>query len=443
MFEYPFQPRPGPNDSLPFGKGIVNRCKPVLDERIGRRTQIRCQMEKQEKFRVPASEIDSRILRIQEELRKVEIDGLLVIQRVDLFYFSGTAQNGFLFIPANGKPLLFIKKYMPRARRESSIKEIIEIKSVKEVPHGILDFYGRLPRTLGLELDVIPVNQFNFCCRLFKDQKFVDASPLILKVRMIKSSWEIEQMERVAELSCKTFGYMEENIRPGYTEMEFAGMFETFARKLGHGAKLRVRDYQTEGYPWHILSGRSGGLVGLLDAPVSGEGTSPAFPCGAGSKKLASNEPIFIDFDSMLNGYHFDETRMFSMGPMPQKALDASLAAIEIQNHVLDKVKPGISLDDLFHLSIAKATSLGYAETFLGPPGYKVAFVGHGIGLELVEQPIIALNKETPLEAGMTLALEPKMLFDNEFSAGIESVFLVTEEGHRLLSKTASRVFIC
>ena len=62
-------------------------------------------------FRVPASEIEGRILRIQEELRKAEIDGLLVIQRVDLFYFSGTAQNGFLFIPAEGAPLLLIKKH--------------------------------------------------------------------------------------------------------------------------------------------------------------------------------------------------------------------------------------------------------------------------------------------------------------------------------------------
>lgn len=394
-------------------------------------------------FRVPASEIESRILRIQEELRKAEIDGLFVIQRVDLFYFSGTAQNGFLFIPAEGAPLLLIKKYMPRAQRESSIKEIVEIKSVKEVPGRILDFYGRLPRNMGFELDVIPVNQFKFYCQLFQDQNYVDTSPLILKVRMIKSAWEIEQMERTAELSCKTFGYIQENIRPGYTEMEFAGMFETFARKLGHGAKLRVRDYQTEGYPWHILSGKSGGLVGLLDAPVTGEGTSAAFPCGAGSKKLAPNEPIFIDFNSVLNGYHFDETRMFSMGPMPQKAFDACKTAIEIQNEVLDIVKPGISLDDLFHLSIAKATSLGYAETFLGPPGYKVAFVGHGIGLELVEQPIIASNREVPLEVGMTLALEPKMLFENEFSAGIENVFLVTEEGHRLISQTPSKVFIC
>lgn len=401
------------------------------------------QREMPEEFRVPPSEIEGRLLRIQEELQKNEIDGLLVLQRVDLFYFSGTAQNGYLYIPAEGEPLLLIKKYMPRARRESSIREIIEIRSVKEVPDRIADFYGELPRSLGLELDVIPVNQFNFLRQLFQDENCVDASPLILKQRMIKSAWEIEQMERTAQLSCKTFGYIQENIRPGYTEMEFAGMFETFARKLGHGSQMRVRDYQTEGFPWHILSGKSGGLVGLLDAPVSGEGTSAAFPCGAGSKKLAPNEPIFIDFNCVLNGYHFDETRMFSMGPMPQKAFDACKAAIEIQKEVLDIVRPGISLDDLFHISIAKATSLGYAEAYLGPPGYKVAFVGHGVGLELVEQPIIASNREAPLQPGMTIALEPKMLFENEFSAGIENVFLVTETGHRLISRTPSKVFIC
>jgi Xaa-Pro aminopeptidase len=72
-----------------------------------------------------------------------------------------------------------------------------------------------------------------------------------------------------------------------------------------------------------------------------------------------------------------------------------------------------------------------------------VGFVGHGIGLELVEQPIIAPNREVPLEPGMTFALEPKMLFENEFSAGIESVFVVTEKGNRLISQTPSKVFIC
>ncbi|HBF42045.1 MAG TPA: aminopeptidase P family protein [Desulfobacteraceae bacterium] len=395
----------------------------------------------EEKFEVPASEIVNRISMIQKELRQHDIDGLFVVQRVDLFYFSGTAQNGFLYIPAEGAPLLLIKKYMPRAERESSIEHIIEIKSVKDVPRLIYDLYKGLPHTLGFELDVVPVNQFNFFRTLFPDQECVDGSPLIRKVRTIKSEWEISRMDRAAELSRRTFEYIKENIRPGYAEIEFAGMFETFARKIGHGAKLRVRDYQTEGYPWHILSGKSGGMVGVLDSPASGEGTSAAFPCGGGNKKLASDEPIMIDLGSVLNGYHFDETRMFAIGAMPKKAFDASKAAIDIHNEVLNRVKPGISLDELFQISMRRSGLLGYAEPYLGPPGYKVNFIGHGIGLELIEQPIIASGKKSPLQPGMILALEPKMVFKNQFTAGIESVFLVTKTGHRLVSQTPVKVF--
>lgn len=396
-----------------------------------------------QEFRIPADEIDKRIAEIRKQLQKNQIDGLCIVQRVDLLYFSGTAQNGFLYIPAEGEPLLLIKRYMPRARGESSIKQIIEIKSVKELPQRIADFYGNLPHTLGFELDVVPVNDFNFYCRLFPGQECVDASHLIHKVRMIKSDWDIEQMEKAAELSCRTFEYISENIRAGYTEMEFAGMFETFARKLGHGAKLRARNYQTEAYPWHILSGESGGMVGVLDSPFSGEGTSLAFPSGAGSRKLAPNEPILIDLGTVLNGYHSDETRMFAIDSMPKKAFDACQASIEIHNEVLDRVKPGISLEELFHISVVKARSLGYEESYLGPPGYKVTFIGHGIGLELVEEPIIAAKKKDLLQPGMTFALEPKLTFENEFAAGIESVFLVTETGHRLLSKAPVKVFVC
>jgi Xaa-Pro aminopeptidase len=271
----------------------------------------------------------------------------------------------------------------------------------------------------------------------------VDASPHIHEVRKLKSDWEIAQLERTADLSARTFEYIRRNLRPGCTEMEFAGLVETYARKLGHGAQLRIRDYQTEGYPWHILSGKSGGLVGLLDSPASGEGTSPAFPCGAGSKPLAPNEPIMIDFGFVHQGYHIDETRMFAIGDMPPRAYAACRAAIEIHNAVLDRVKPGVTLDSLFAVSMAKARSLGYGEPYLGPPGYKVAFIGHGVGLELIEPPIIAANKKEALQPGMVFALEPKMVFENEFSAGIESVFLVTETGHRLLSRVPVEVFIC
>jgi len=235
-----------------------------------------------QEFKIPASEIEIRITKIQKRLREEEIGGLLIIQRVDLFYFSGTAQNGFLYIPSEGDPLLLIRRYIPRARQESSIGNIVEIKSPKEVPERIVDFYGGLPHTLGFELDVVPVKDFEFYRRLFPKQTCIDGSPLILEARMIKSAWEIEQMEKTAQLSSQTFEYIRNNIRPGYTEMEFGGMYEAFARKIGHGGKLRVRDYQTEGYPWHILSGASGGIVGLLDSPCQRPGNLSGLSCGRG-----------------------------------------------------------------------------------------------------------------------------------------------------------------
>jgi Xaa-Pro aminopeptidase len=394
-------------------------------------------------FTIPAHEINTRITKVQQKLQQWDINGLLIIQRMDLFYFAGTAQNGALYVPADGDPILFILKYMPRAIIESPLKNIIEIKSIKEIPGLILDFFKEFPNILGLEFDVLPVKDFHFYQSFLSAQEYVDGSPLIMETRMIKSDWEIDQMDHTAELSRKTFEYMCSEIGPGMTEMEFAGICETSARKMGHGAGLRNRHYQAEGYPWHILSGQSGGMVGLLDAPTSGMGTSPAFPCGAGSKRLAANEPIMIDFGTVLNGYHIDETRMFAIDSMPDKALEACNTAIEIHNMILEKAKPGVTLGDLFQMAVAKADSLGYAEQFLGPPGYKVTFIGHGIGLELVEQPIIAKNRDIPLEPGMTFALEPKMVFENEFSAGIESVFQVTKTGSRLISKVPVEVFIC
>ncbi len=396
-----------------------------------------------EPFRVPCFEIERRTAAIQDELRQAEIDALFIVQRADLFYFSGTAQNGFLFLPAEGQPLLLIKQSLVRARQESALERMVEISTVKAVPGLIADVYGRMPDRLGLELDVLPVNEFRFYRDLLKPANCLDGSPLILRVRSIKSAWEIAQLEATAEMTCSTFDYMRTVIAPGLTEMQFAGMYETYARTIGHGGKLRVRHYNAEGYPWHVLSGASGGLVGLLDSPASGQGTSAAFPAGAGNRRLRAGEPIMVDLGSVMNGYHLDETRMFAIGSMPERACRASRAAIEIQDAVIARVKPGVTLAEIFELAAAMAARLGFGDVFLGPTGHQVNFIGHGIGLELVEPPVIARGRETPIEAGMVFALEPKMVYENEFAAGIESVFQVTPSGGRLISKVPAEIFIC
>lgn len=400
-------------------------------------------MEQNDCTCIPATEINNRIKKIQKKLQQTDIGGLIILQRVDLLYFSGTAQNGFLYIPDTGEALLMIKRYHPRALNESCLKHIIEIRSVKELPERIQDVYGSIPRTIGFELDVLPVNEFNFYKTLFPDCFLVDGSGLILETRMIKSAWEMEQMGQVAALSHKTFEFMKLEIRPGLSEMEFAAMAEAFSRKNGHGGKMRVRDFQTEGYAWHVLSGKNSAMLGVLDSPASGAGTSPAFPCGAGWKQLEKNEPILVDFASILNGYHMDETRMFAMGAMPQKALDTSRAAIDIHNAILEKLTPGMTAHEIFEYGLSVAQRAGYQDSYLGPAGYKTSFVGHGIGMELVEQPVLAKGKHVRLEPGMTFALEPKLVVENEFMVGVESVFQVTETGTRLISTVPIEIFMC
>jgi len=128
---------------------------------------------------------------------------------------------------------------------------------------------------------------------------------------------------------------------------------------------------------------------------------------------------------------------------MPPRAMDASLATIEIHDSVLAKSKPGITVGELFEHSVRLAKSLGHEIPYLGPPGHKVSFIGHGIGLELIEPYIMARNRDHQLEPGMTFALEPKMVYENEFAAGVESVFLVTQTGARLLSKVPVEIFVC
>jgi Xaa-Pro aminopeptidase len=144
----------------------------------------------------------------------------------------------------------------------------------------------------------------------------------------------------------------------------------------------------------------------------------------------------------MAFGYHMDESRMFVAGKMDRQADAASQAAIDILFHVKEAMKPGVAMKTLFQIAVTMADKLGYGEQFLGFPGLKSKFIGHGLGLELVEDPIISKGRSTLLEPGMVFAVEPKFIFKDRFAAGIESVIQITETGSRFLSTIPNKIFM-
>ena len=374
-------------------------------------------------FLVPPEEIAARITRMQEKLRQSSLDAAFIMQRVDLFYFSGTSQNAFLYLPNVGEPLLLVKKYFPRARAESGLKNLIEIKSIKEVPNRIREFYGKLPKALGLEWDVMPVKEFHFYQNLFPRKELRDCSTLMAELRAIKSPWETARLKAAADLSFRTFEYLRTIIRPDMNEMELGTRLETFGRQHGHSGKVRVRDYQNEACAWWIFSGQE--------------------PHNRGTNLLPRNAPILIELCTVLNGYHISESRLVVMGSLPVKAQAANRAVIQIHDTVLEKAKPGMRAQTLYEIALAEAKRLGYEDVFLGLPGNKSKFIGHGIGAELIESPFLSADETALLQPGMTFTLEPHLVFNKELLFGLTSVFQVTATGTRLLTKTPVEIMAC
>ena len=391
----------------------------------------------------PESEILARIHSLKIYMEGAGVQAIFLTHKPDIYYFSGSAQDCYLYVCLDREPLLFVKRYLPRAKLETPIKDIIPILSVREIPLKIMDIHQRLPSTLGLAFDVVPVRDYQFYQGLFSSTIFVDGTPLVEACRGIKSVYEIKQMEAAAQVSKITFDFVAQTLAPGISEMEFCGHIESFARSHGHTGKLQMRHYRSEGFSFHLMSGKSGGLSGALDSPVCGTGTCTAYPFGAGPRLIRENEPILLDLGTMVKGYHMDESRMFVLGKMEPTAMAASLGALEILNLVQEALKPGAVMGEIFDATVRSAQKMGYEQEYLGLPHLKSRFVGHSIGLELVENPMLAKGRTTRLAPGMVFAVEPKFIFKDRFAAGVESVMLVTDTGSRCLSQTAPRVFCC
>jgi Xaa-Pro aminopeptidase len=390
---------------------------------------------------LPREEIERRLTRLRQVMKADGPEALLVVQKMDYYYLSGTSQDAVLFVPLEGDPLLMVKRELERARVEAPIEHLVGFRSPRQIPSLIREHMGRLPESLGLEMDMLPARDYFRYQDLFPGVRLTDSSPLIQEIRKIKSPFEIGLIRRAGEIGRELYLKGKEMLREGMSEIEFGGILEAEAKKLGHEGLLRVRSLNYEAYTWHVLSGITGGIVSQSDSPMGGLGLSPAFPVGASLKPMKPHEPILLDFGICYQGYLADETRMFSIGRMGRKFLDAYQACREIHDAVLAQAKPGADCEAIYLSTQKLAEKLGYKDSYLGPPGLQCRFIAHGIGLELGEPPFLALGHSYPLEAGMVFAVEPKIVFPGEGSVGLENTVVVTQDGCEILTPLGMEVF--
>ena len=387
----------------------------------------------------PAEVMERRVERMAAMCQEAGLEAMLLSDAYDVYYASGTSQQGLVLVEATGRARAMMRRHVGRATAESSL-EVTPITGFTRAAGLITEALAPGAR-VGLALDVMSAAEYLGWVKRLPVLELVDATGPWLELKAVKDAWELERLAAAADLAGSIYAHLPDLIRPGVSEAELAGQMQRLAMAGGSIDYLRSRSGYHQTYSWHIASGPAGILPSALDAPFNGWGLSPAFPLGASPQPLEPGVPINVDFGVSLEGYQSDQTRTYVIGPAPEAVKRAHACLEEIEAALIDGLRPGAVSGELFDLAGEIAARHGLADDWLGREGSKIRFCAHGVGQELGAPPYVLQGSPAVMKAGHTLALELKMVTDLG-PVGLESTVAVEEEGPaRNLTPMPSRLF--
>ncbi len=383
---------------------------------------------------LPPEEILNRIDKLKFLLQKKEILEAVIFSKVNNYYFTGTNQEQILIVYASKPPLLLVKRDIHRASLESPI-ETVNFSSFQDLKKFISS------KNIGVEFNYITAKQY-LKLKSFLSDNLIDITNIIREIRSIKSNFELKLMKKAASIAEKVYIEALNYLKEGITEIEFGSIMFSLAQKFGHEGVLRTGSIDFNPVSWHILSGISGNIHGQYDAPASGIGMSPSFPNSASRKKILKGEPVMVDFGICYYGYQVDSTRMYCIGEPDEKFQSFYNSARKIEKHILTKVKIDATGDFLYNEAIKEAKAIGVFNEFLGIGKNKKKFIGHGVGLETSESPLLAKNSKDKISERMTFAIEPKFVINNFGIVGIENSVVVLNNKIEKITKISEDILI-
>ena len=357
------------------------------------------------------------------------IEAALITCNANLIYTNGCVISGYLYLPLHSPAIVFVKRpnnmtgehCFPIRKPE----QMIEILKEQGLP---------IPTKIMLEGDELPYTEYCRLASLFPESEVVNGTPLIRQARSVKTPIEIEMFRRSGIAHTKAYDQIPNIYRPGMTDLEFSIEIERLMRLQGSLGIFRVFGRSMEIFMGSVLAGDNANHPSPYDFALGGQGIDPALPGGANKTPLKEGQSVMVDLGGNFNGYMGDMSRVFSIGKLTEEAYTAHQVCIDIQDHIASIAKPGVACETLYNAAIDMATKAGFADKFMGTK-QQAKFIGHGIGIEINELPVLAPRVKQELEPGMVFALEPKIVIPGVGPVGIENSWVVTNEGIEKLTK--------
>ncbi|EJG08095.1 peptidase M24 [Methanofollis liminatans DSM 4140] len=383
---------------------------------------------------VPAGELRDRMARFRARMDADHPEWELAVffGRINLYYFTGTMQDGVLLIPRDGDTVFRVRRSYERACDESLFPEIRPMGSFRDAA-GDLE---HPVRSVHLETEVVPLALLERFRKYFPFDQARSLDLQAAKVRAVKSAYELACMEQAGEIHRRV---LEERVpallQEGMSEMAFISAFYSVMIEEGHQGVVRFGSFGTEIGIGQIGFGESSLYPTCFDGPGGNRGMCPAIPLlGSRERRLKKGDLVFVDAGCGVAGYHTDKTMTYMFGaPLPDDAIEAHRRCVEIQHRIARMMRPGAVPSAIYDTVMADLEP-EFLENFMGFGTRRVKFLGHGIGLQIDEIPVIARGFDEPLQEHMVLALEPKKGIAGVGMVGIENTFVVTPAGGRCIT---------
>jgi Xaa-Pro dipeptidase len=384
--------------------------------------------------KVPSHELEDRMhrFRIQMDADHPGWEIAAIFWNINLYYFTGTMQDGMLLIPRDHEAALWVRRSYERARDESLFPQIRPMGSFRDAAREV----KHLPGKMYLESEVVPLALMERFRKHFPFSAIESLDRQVAMLRSVKSTYEIALMERAGAIHQHVLEECAPGIlREGMSEATFGSEIYSLLVEHGHQGIVRFGSFDTEIEVGQIGFGDSSLYPTRFNGPGGSRGLSPAAPVlGSRERKLRKGDLVFIDTACGVDGYQTDKTMTYMFGiPIPEEAIEAHHQCVEIQHRMVSLLRPGIAPSEIY-TTIMESLDPGFLTNFMGFGNRKVNFLGHGVGLIADEIPVIAKGFDEPLQERMTIALEPKKGIPGIGMVGTEDTFVVTPRGGRSIT---------
>lgn len=370
-----------------------------------------------------AKELKLRWDKIQQNMSDIHADGLLICDNVNLYYVSGRIFRGYCYIPVKGEPIFFVRR--PLGLNGT---QVVYIRKPEEIGEYLQKNGIAFPDKLLLESDSISYSDYKRYETIFTPKEVLNGTALLRRCRSIKTPYEIDLIRRSGELHAKAYETIPSLYRKGMTDVEFSIELEHECRKLGSLGIFRIFGQSMEIFMGSVLAGDNADIPSPYDFAMGGAGLDVSLPVGCNGTVLTEGMSLMVDMGGNFTGYMTDMTRTYAIGSVQELALKAHETSIAIHQAIAAKSRPGVAAKDLYELAAEMANHAGLSDYFMGHR-QKAGFIGHGVGIEINEAPVLAPRSRDILAEGMVFALEPKFVIPGTGALGIENTYAVTADG--------------